>query len=101
MDINDQEIADQLKEQGLIYVSRIMSKSKQATSLLKAEAIDQDTYKICIQNKIKIGYIRCHTEPLRTVLKCFKCQKIGLQLQKRNGVPKMHWKPPFKRVPHR
>ena len=62
VDINDQEIADQLKKQGLINVSRIMSKSKQATSLLKAEAIDQDTYKLCIQNKIKIGFIRCDTD---------------------------------------
>ena len=77
IDINDQEIAEQLKKQGLINVSRIISKSKQTTSLLKAEAIDQDTYKACLLNKIKIGYIRCHTEPLRTVLQCFKCQKVG------------------------
>ena len=44
VDINDQQIADQLKEQGIINFSRIMSKSKQVTSLLKAKAIDQDTY---------------------------------------------------------
>ena len=63
MDINDQQIADQLKEQGIINFSRIMSKSKQVTSLLKAKAIDQDTYQSWILNKLKIGYIRCHTEP--------------------------------------
>ena len=77
IDINDKEIADQLKEQGLVNITRIVSKSQQVTTLLKAEAIDQDAYNTCLKNKIKIGYIKCHTEPMRTVLQCFKCQKVG------------------------
>ena len=55
-------------------ISRTAKLTKNFQSFLKATVIEQDTYKSCIQ--IKIWFIRCHKEPPRTVLQCFKCQNV-------------------------
>ena len=77
LDINDAEVIQQLKDQGLVNSTRIVGKNKLPTTLIKAEAIDEPSYQAALTNKILIGYIKCKTEPLRTVLQCFKCQKVG------------------------
>ena len=77
LDINDAEVLQQLKEQGLVNPTRIIGKNKLPTTLIKAEAIDEPSYRAALANKILIGYIKCKIEPLRTVLQCFKCQKVG------------------------
>ena len=78
IDLNDEEVKSQLAEQGLINVTRIMSsKTKAPTSLLKAETTTESSYRAALLNKVKIGFVKCPTEPLKTIIQCYKCQKTG------------------------
>ena len=78
IDPNEEEIKAQLVEQGLINVTRIINnRTKTPTSLLKAETTNESSYQAALSNKIKIGFVKCPTEPLKTVTQCFKCQKTG------------------------
>ena len=53
------------------------NKTKAPTPLLKAEATSESNYQAALLNKIKIGFVRCPTEPLKTITQCYKCQKKG------------------------
>ncbi len=77
INIEEPEILEQLKEQGLINPKRISNKSNEATTLLKAEVSTVQKFDSIISNGIFIGYIRCKAEPARTITQCFKCQRFG------------------------
>lgn len=77
IDVEDQEIINQLKEQGIVNAKRIINKDNERTTVAKAIAEDFAIYKKALRSGIHIGYSRHRVEAERTVLQCFNCQKTG------------------------
>ena len=79
LDLQDQELIDQLAEQGLASPTRILAKNRgdAPTSFVKVEATTHDAFVNAINNRVKIGFSNHRAEAANSLTQCFNCQKVG------------------------
>ena len=74
--IETTDIKEQLEEQHLQNVTRVLNKSQQPIALLKA-TIDKQHLQQVLTTGIFIGFCRFKAEVERKIHQCYKCQQLG------------------------
>jgi hypothetical protein len=82
----DDYLINSLQNQGLQSPKRIINRNtNQPTYLIKASAIDKQTFDKVTNGFVFIAYSRIRVEPSKTVNQCFKCQEVGHHQSKCNN----------------
>ena len=78
IDLNEEEIKNELQEQGISNAERIFRRSDNApTTIVKAQVQTKSILNSILSNSVIICLKRHKCEPSRTIIQCFNCQKVG------------------------
>lgn len=78
LDINQNEVVQELLDQGITNPTRITRKMDQtATTIIRASATNLESFNAAISNKVIISLVKHSCEPAKTITQCYNCQQVG------------------------